>query len=297
MNDTIETIGRSIIQHGANNDRVYLMKLHPEDDPDIIARMDRLATEHGYTKIFAKVPRWSMVNFIGAGYELEASIPSFFPDNVAACFVGKYFNEARRAEHQALLLKKVLDVSRVQEPVCFAVQLPEDFNARVASEADVAAMAALYSEVFASYPFPIHDPNFLRASMFSGTVYFGIWKGEEIVALASAEVDPASGSAEMTDFATLPDYRGHGFALYLLQQLEETMRARGIRSLFTIARAYSFGMNITFARSGYRYGGTLTNNTNISGRLESMNVWHKSLMFPPAVSEDYSGEAHGISFR
>jgi len=36
-------------------------------------------------------------------------------------------------------------------------------------------------------------------------------------------------------------------------------------------------MNITFSRMGYRYSGTLLNNTNISGRLESMNVWYKFL--------------------
>ena len=36
-------------------------------------------------------------------------------------------------------------------------------------------------------------------------------------------------------------------------------------------------MNITFARQGYAFSGTLYNNTNISGNLESMNVWHKPL--------------------
>ena len=37
------------------------------------------------------------------------------------------------------------------------------------------------------------------------------------------------------------------------------------------------GMNITFAKHGYHYAGTLNNNTNICGRIESMNVWYKSL--------------------
>jgi len=32
-------------------------------------------------------------------------------------------------------------------------------------------------------------------------------------------------------------------------------------------------MNITFAKAGYRYAGTLVNNTDISGTIESMNVW------------------------
>jgi hypothetical protein len=36
-------------------------------------------------------------------------------------------------------------------------------------------------------------------------------------------------------------------------------------------------MNITFARAGYRYAGTLVNNTQICGQLESMNVWYKPL--------------------
>jgi hypothetical protein len=36
-------------------------------------------------------------------------------------------------------------------------------------------------------------------------------------------------------------------------------------------------MNITFAKNGYEFCGTLTNNTDISGGLESMNVWFKPL--------------------
>ncbi len=137
-------------------------------------------------------------------------------------------------------------------------------------------MAEIYRRVFATYPFPIHDPEYLQSTMHGATVYFGVWKDGKIAALSSAEMDPRSGSVEMTDFATLPEYRGNGLALFLLQKMEEEMKSRGIRSLYTIARAYSFGMNITFARNGYRFGGTLTNNTNICGNLESMNVWYKS---------------------
>ncbi len=277
MSDTINTIGRSIIQHGPVNDRVYLMKLHPDDATDFVEYLDRLASSRGYSKVFAKVPRWNMVRFVAAGYELEASIPDFFPDGAAACFMGKYFTTTRRVEPQPQLVKEILVVSKAQEPVCCPVSLPEGFTARIAREGDTAGMAEVYRKVFASYPFPIHDAGFLRAAMLGGTIFFGIWHGDKIVALSSAEIDCSSGSAEMTDFATLPEYRGHGFALYLLQQLEEAVQSREIRSLFTIARAYSFGMNITFARNGYRFGGTLTNNTNISGSLESMNVWHKTL--------------------
>jgi len=55
------------------------------------------------------------------------------------------------------------------------------------------------------------------------------------------------------------------------------MKARGIKTAYTIARAASPGMNITFGRAGYAFSGRLKNNTQIAGDLESMNVWHKPL--------------------
>jgi putative beta-lysine N-acetyltransferase len=81
----------------------------------------------------------------------------------------------------------------------------------------------------------------------------------------------------MTDFATRPDCRGRGLANHLLVQAEAAAEKLGIKTAYTIARAYSAGMNITFARNGYTFSGTLTHNTQISGKLESMNVWYKAL--------------------
>ncbi len=138
-------------------------------------------------------------------------------------------------------------------------------------------MAELYREVFASYPFPIHNPEYLIETMASHFFYYGLWDQDKLVALASAETDLRGQNAEMTDFATLPAYRSKGLASYLLAQLEDASAERGIRTAYTIARAYSYGMNITFSKQGYTYSGTLTHNTQISGELESMNVWYKAL--------------------
>jgi len=98
-----------------------------------------------------------------------------------------------------------------------------------------------------------------------------------LAALSSAETDPVRGMVEMTDFATHPEFRGMGFGVFLLQQMETAMRRRGFIAAYTIARAISPGMNIVFAKQGYLYGGSLINNTNICGRLESMNIWYKPL--------------------
>ncbi len=91
-------------------------------------------------------------------------------------------------------------------------------------------------------------------------------------------MDPSSRSAEMTDFATLPDYRGFSLASHLLSEMEQNIVDEGIETGFTIARAASIGMNVTFAKGGYEYSGRLRNNTNISGDIESMNVWYKKLV-------------------
>ena len=147
----------------------------------------------------------------------------------------------------------------------------------MATKDDAEAITQVYREVFETYPFPIHDPEYILQTMEENFIYFTLWDGDRLAAVSSSEMYPAYGNVEMTDFATLPHYRGNGGAQFLLRTMEAEMRKRGIANAYTIARAYSFGMNITFARNGYSFGGTLTNNTNISGSMESMNVWYKTL--------------------
>jgi putative beta-lysine N-acetyltransferase len=113
--------------------------------------------------------------------------------------------------------------------------------------------------------------------MLDHIVYFGIEIDKRFIALSSAEMDTVSKNVEMTDFATLPKFRGSNLSGLLLVAMEKEMRSRGIQTAYTIARAISPGINMTFAKAGYTYGGRLINNTNISGQIESMNVWYKSL--------------------
>jgi putative beta-lysine N-acetyltransferase len=81
----------------------------------------------------------------------------------------------------------------------------------------------------------------------------------------------------MTDFATLSGYRRQGLAGCLLKAMDAEMIQQGLKTAYSIARSLSAAMNITFVKNGYRYGGTLGNNTNIAGRIESMNIWYKHL--------------------
>jgi putative beta-lysine N-acetyltransferase len=277
MSDIIETIGQSRIQHGTYNDRVYLMKLSGKDLPEILPRLDRLARTRNYSKIFAKVPQSAKHPFAREGYVAEAAIPNFYQGREDVVFFGKYLEEERGKEKKKDLVKKVLATAKAKAGKTKGLELPASFQARPARKEDVEAMAEVYRQVFATYPFPIWDPSYLKKTMEENVAYFGIWEGDRLVALSSAEMDLAGQNAEMTDFATLPDYRGQGLANYLLAEMEEFLSEKAVKTAYTIARAYSYGMNITFAKLDYAYSGTLTNNTNIFGGLESMNVWHKPL--------------------
>ena len=138
-------------------------------------------------------------------------------------------------------------------------------------------MSKLYQRVFPSYPFPIDNPNYIQESMETHIQYYAFESKGKLVALSSAEMDKKQQNVEMTDFATLPLWRGQGLAGELLKFMEQQMKAKGMLTAYTIARAVSAGMNITFAKQGYQYNGRLINNTQISGQIESMNVWSKGL--------------------
>lgn len=277
MADRIETLGSSIFQHGSENDRVYLMKLAPEDSAGVLPRIEELAEKEGYGKIFAKVPESAREDFLAADYREEAIIPGFYSGREDVAFMGKYLDPERADEQEPALVDEVLAKSRAKAAVSAAPPLSAQHALRTLGKDDAEAMARVFSEVFATYPFPIHDPAYLRQTMDENIRYFGVFDGARLIAISSAETYPQDKNAEMTDFATLPECRGSGLALNLLEKMEEEMGAEDYRTLYTIARAYSFGMNITFAKQGYEYSGTLTHNTNISGRLESMNIWYKSL--------------------
>jgi putative beta-lysine N-acetyltransferase len=277
MGDVIETFGNSTIQHGNHSNRVYLMSLSPGDLPGILPFLDTQAGSRGYTKVFAKVPAGAEALFTENGYAAEAAVPGLLRGEEDVLFMGKYFCPDRINEEKPALVQDVLEAAREKASAQAGLALEPSLTCRRSRPEEAEAMAGLYREVFATYPFPIHDPGYLEETMESHVHYYGIWEKEKLVALASAETDLAGQNAEMTDFATLPDYRGSGLANCLLTRMEEDVRDLGIKTAYTIARAYSFGMNITFARSGYDFCGTLTNNTNISGGLESMNVWFNRL--------------------
>lgn len=270
--DSVERLDGSIVQHGPHNDRIYVMHLHGAASQSLIPKLDRLAQENGYGKIFAKIPATHWQAFQLADYTIEAVVPGFYRGETDGLFIAKYLSRERRqvegpAVSDPLPRPAQHHPSGLTAPLPITTALPDD----------AAALAKIYGQVFESYPFPIHQPEYLKAMMASKVSYFCIRIDNTIVAVAAAEVDSANLNCEMTDFATLPELRGKGLAGMLLDRMDDETRSQGIKTAYTIARADSPGINAVFKRRGYRYGGRLNKNSQIGGEIRSMNVWYRRL--------------------
>lgn len=276
--DAIEYMDGALIQHGPLNDRVYLMKIGEAQPDHLVDSLLRKANDSGYSKVFAKIPESADGPFLDAGFQKEARVPGFFDGQEPASFLGYYLDSERQQEENPEALEDILKLTRRRGgPDSLPPLSEERFAMRRCGARDVNEMSEIYQHVFPTYPFPIHDPAYLQDTMDSHVAYFGMTANNRLVALSSSEIDTESKSAEMTDFATLHDWQGNSLATHLLTHMEQAMRAKSIKTAYTIARAASPGMNITFAKCDYEYGGRLINNTNISGQIESMNIWYKPI--------------------
>ncbi|MDD2559969.1 MAG: putative beta-lysine N-acetyltransferase [Bacteroidales bacterium] len=265
---------KSRLAPGKASSRIYLMDLHPDDFPQIIPYLDREAQKENYTKIFAKVPAPYLPSFINAGYQTEAGVPGFYNNETDAFFMAKYFSDSRRLPEKEAM--EAFQQLLLQQAQGFKISPEEGYFLKALGEDDVFQMTKLFKKVFVSYPFPIFDAEFLVKSMREDdTRYFGVFNSGELVAVSSAEYSSSYQHAEMTDFAVSTEHRGRKLALRLLDFMEQELTKAGCQTFYTIARLHSLAMNKTFMNLGYRYSGTLVNNTQISGNIESMNVWYK----------------------
>ncbi len=276
MPDRIDKVGKSVIQHGKENNRIYLIKLDKDDVLSIIPELDALLEKEGYDKIFAKIPLWAVRQFTKAGYIKEAFVPGFYQGKTGVYFMSKFYKDRHDMEDKAC--KEILHIIELAKNAQEKKRdLLESCRLEKLQPADAEKLADLYKNVFKSYPFPIFDPEYLRQTMQDNIFYFGIFDGEKLAAAASAETDPEALNVEMTDFATDPAFLGNGMASILLAEMEKFVKQKNFKISYTIARSISPGMNITFGRHGYTFAGTLKNNTQISGTIECMNVWYKLL--------------------
>lgn len=241
----------------------------------IIMLLDDIAKKNHYDKIVLKLPKGACVAFQDNGYVCEAKIPKYYCGGETCCFLSKFLSEERSQTNNFLECETIISAAKLKSETTLN-PLSTHYSIVKMDELKTHEMADLYKAVFKTYPFPIFDPSYILSTMKTHVIYFGVYYMGELVALSSSEVNGALKNAEMTDFAVKPSHRGRQLSKHLLVKMEKQMSAMGIKTLYTIARAKSMPMNCTFSALGYIFGGTLINNTQISGQIESMNVWFKT---------------------
>jgi len=244
---------------------------------------DRAAAE-GLDKIWLKTGAGWERALTDAGMRLEATIPGYYRGEEPALVYAMYLSARRQTPSNpagADLIKKL-----VAGPGAGGEKrgLPAGITLQWGGAEHCQDLAGLYGRVYATYPFPVYDPDYVKYTIEHDVCYLTARYDGELVAAASAEINCPEKNAEMTDFATLPEWRGRGLAGCLLARLESRHAKEGLRCFYTIARSGSVGMNKVFAGAGYTFHGVLLNNCDIGGGFEDMNVWSK--LIGPAAAPD-----------
>lgn len=268
---------QATVQLDAVNQRVKLKSYQFEGRQGLAALGEyliSLAREQGFGKVLAEVREADWEQFVGRGFAPEGIIPGYFEGEVAYC-VSYFTNPDRQASSRLAkenaILEQVLSVEPVWTPV-----IDSRFTLEPCTADDAPELAQLFRKVFTTYPTPLHDPAYVRDLIRREEAIFRLVRdGRRLVSAAAAEIDWQKRNAEMTNCATLPDYRGEGLMAAILADLEPAVQEREIGCLFSLARASSHGMNLVLRRLGYRFRGRLINNCHIMGDFEDMNIWVK----------------------
>ena len=273
--DKVEQFLNSTIHHGKYSDRLYILKFPEEGDTALVKALTKKARENGYSKVIGKAPKKLLPVFLKNGYKIESTIPKFYKGEEDCCFVSKFL-KLERAVFDPEPLDRFNEVLNDYD-LTDQSDVEHSYEIRALNVGDTEEIVEVFKAVFATYPFPVHESWYIRETMEKNVAYFGVFSEGRLISVSSAEMDVENQNAEMTDFAVIETARGLGLSKLLLHYMETEMKMRGIKTLYTIARLKSIPMNKTFLGAGYSYAGTLINNTNIAGGIESMNILYKYL--------------------
>lgn len=258
------------------NRRIKVLDYKAQDYEAMILKLRFLAEANRFDKIWIKAGAHDWEQFLKHGYLLEGVLKHF--DRGRPAYIVSKFRSQRRI-HSKNLMKEILLIEQImarkERPAPKA--LPDGYLLDYAREGDLEGMLQLYRRVFKTYPSPLTYRDYLTAILHRDAIFRVIRRGGEVVAVASAELDPVHLAGELTDCATHPEERGRGLMSNILVALEDDLRTRKYRCAYSLARAPSFGMNAAFHALGYDFNGRMINNCDIYGAFEDMNLWVKSL--------------------
>ncbi len=246
---------------------------HPKEGIDGEAlglALKRAARERERGRIVALVHEEVARGLDSAGFREEAEMPRFYKGEEPCIVMGAFPDPVRRELATPTLVEKVERLVEEQAPEPPA--RPDVVTQRATPE-DAEDIASLLTATFPQYPTPSGHPDYLTESIEEGTPFRLVRHDGDVVACASADLVERAESAELTDCATRPDYRGNGFMQAILLDLMDDLREMDYPTAFTLARARIPGVNLAFHRLGFELCGTMAQSCRIGEGIEDMNVW------------------------
>lgn len=242
---------------------------------DVLRRVKSSAARKGIGKIISFTPRHNLETFLAEDFLLEGYIDGFFRGQAAVCC--SYFVDPARAHSRNLISRDQNSEAEKGGPSPTRKR-NQPYLVRNAIEKDVAGIIRIFRYVFQSYPSPVFEKEYILDNMRNYRVIYKLAiHNNDIIGVASAELDPANLNAEMTDCVTYPLYRSRGVLGVILSDLENDLRKHEYQCLYTLCRAANPAVNRAFSRLGYLYSGCLVNNCHICGSYEDMNIRFKLL--------------------
>jgi len=225
-------------------------------------------------RVVVLVPEHLRFGLEDVGFYHEATIPGFYRGDEACTVLGYALEPSRYSPADAAAAKKVYEIVHSKGGDRVGRQEPPTL---AGTPRDAGPIARLLADTFEHYPTPSGVPGYIEEQMRQG-IPFRVVRGEgEIMACASADLVPQARTAELTDCATRPDVRGRGLMRGILMGLMDDLRQLGYPTAFTLARARVVGVNLVFARLGFKLRGRMNCSCRIGSGMEDMNVWSRRL--------------------
>jgi len=255
------------------NKRLVVKDYTGDDWEEASRNLKYIAQKYDLGKILFNIRAGDKRGLEKYGFVVEGRFPGYFQDQDAICY--SCFTDPLRGESKYLKQEEQLLNTVLQLKQKLPGELASDYVLRAVREDEAEKLVEIYKENFTTYPSPLTEIEYIKKVMGLHVRFLGIFLKDRLLSAASAEIN--NGNAEITDCATLKEFRGKGFLTHLLKALEEEMETSNVNVLFSLGRAGSFGMNVVLHHMSYNYCGRFINNCHIDGRFEDMNLWVKEL--------------------
>ena len=278
MTEKIETIDGALVYHGNMHNRIYFSETTNVDLGILLPKIKDLAKNKRYDKILSRASENRIEVLTSNGYTVEAKIPGLYNGTIDGYFLADYVNEERH-QNDEKSLKTIASVKTIalaaNKPETDShFEMPTDLKIRKLTSEDFTELEELHKKAYKYHPNQIKDEAHFSNLSSLNHEFYGLFKNDEMVVSAILAIHEEEANMEIVDFITHPDYRGQNLSYFLVQDIKNKMVEKRYKTIYTMVRSTSYGLNITFSKHGFILAGTLTNNCVVRDTMESMNVWY-----------------------